>query len=352
MAEDVKSLPTKEQGISALLNQDDSALAQSLGLEHLVKPLEEAKEVVAEEEEVVEEKAEEKPEEKPKEKPEAEEKPEEKPEEEPKKLLTEFVMKQDGQEVDIPSDVTFDLKANNKDYKDVPLDKVVLLAQMGFYNQQREEEVLAAKQFVSETTQENQQLREVVSQLRQEFEDLLADERYREAAVEEYEKSNTPESRARRAEEQLRHREQEVASERERTQAQSYIATQIYPAVKQLLQEFPTVSEDEVIGRFNRLISPLMVNGIVPFSKLSEVKGVVSSELRNWAQAQHLERDAAQTKTAKTIDAEKTKTAMAKRQVARQVAPAGKPGRETRKQTTYKSAEEWVQKGLDEILSD
>lgn len=355
---------TKEKGIGALLNKNDTELAKSLGLESLMPgdgvTAEDAVEQAIEEVPLVEKRVEvpkpkppvvkppvEEPDEEVEPEPDAV-KDEEKPEE--VKLLTPFAVKQSGEEVEIPMDLTFDFKANKKEYKDVPLDKVVLLAQMGVYNQEREDKVRASEEVTTEVTSENENLRELVIHLRDEFKNLLEDEEYREAAIEHYARENTPEARARRAEQERDNERATNQSQRHLEQATNYVATQIYPVVKSIPVEFPTVSEDEVLGRFNRLVTPYMRNGTVPFAKLPEVKRLVDQELRTWAQAVHLERGSAQTKTANVVKAEKVKTALAKRQVARTLQPSGKAAKETRKPRKYGSAQDWAENSLGEIL--
>lgn len=379
----VQEIDTKTSGIGTLLNQTDAELAKSLGLEYLVEqPSEETSEETQEEVQEVkpevkqvakpvrkpapipevkpevkaevkdEVEAEESSEEQEPEEAEEKEKPDTESDEsaEGRKLLTTFVIKQGGEEVEIPTDLTFDFKGNKKDYKDVPIDKVVLLAQMGVYNQEREDKVRATEEMATEINERNEQLTELVMHLREEFVNLLSDEEYREAAIEQYLKSNSPEARAQRAEEEARQVRTTVRSQQQHEQATNYVATQIYPVMKALPQEYANVSEDEVLGRFNRLVTPLLRNGTVPLAKLPEVKRLVENDLRMWAQALHLERDSAHKKTENIVKGEKTKTTLAKRQAARAVQPSGKAAKETRKPRTYSSANEWAEKGLDDIL--
>lgn len=274
-----------------------------------------------------------------------------------KPLLTTFAMKQGKTEVDIPRDVAFDFKANGKEYKDVPLDKVVLLAQMGFYNEAREQEVGLAKKYVSETQQENKQLRDLTDNLKKEFDDLLKDDEYYETAKAEYRRRNSPEERARRAEESVRQQRGITEAQARTTQAQGYIQSNILPAVGQILQTFQSsVSEDEVMGRFNRLITPYLVNGIVPIEHLPTVKHLVDVDLAQWAKAVSLEREGTVKKQAdkaeKIVKAEKTKTTLAKRELARAVKPQGGTARtkEANKPKQYKSATEWSESAIDDIL--
>lgn len=280
---------------------------------------------------------------------------------EEKPFLTQFVLKQGTQETEIPRDVTLDFTANKKEYKDVPLDKVVLWAQMGVYNEAREQEVQNAKHYVAEVTNLNKQQEQALNTLRKEFDDLLGDEAYYEAARSEWLRHNTPEQRARRAEENLRQERQREAATEQTRQAQAYIQNEIFPAVEKVLQTFKgQVSEDEVMGRFNRLIMPYMQNGSVPYQLLPTVKQLVETELAGWAQGITMERDTARKKqetavkevAGKQVKTAQTRATLAKRELARAVKPQGtqRVMKEAKKPKQYKSAQEWSESALEEIL--
>lgn len=277
---------------------------------------------------------------------------------EAKPLLTQFTLKQDGNETEIPRDVTLDFKGNGKEYKDMPLDKVVLLAQMGLYNEAREQEVQLAKKYVSETSQNMKHAETLIEGLKKEFNDLLSDETYYEVARQEFLKNNSPEERARRAEESLQQQRQVERVQEQKRQGQAYIQTNILPAVERILQTFPSVSEDEVMGRFNRLITPYLENGVVPINSLPAVKQLVEQEMNNWAQSITAERDTArkqqEEKVQKIVKTEKVKTTLAKRELARTLKPQGTLAnvKETKKSKQYKSADDWANSAVNDILTD
>jgi len=277
---------------------------------------------------------------------------------EAKPLLTQFTLKQDGNETEIPRDVTLDFKGNGKEYKDMPLDKVVLLAQMGLYNEAREQEVQLAKKYVSETSQNMKHAETLIEGLKKEFNDLLSDETYYEVARQEFLKNNSPEERARRAEESLQQQRQVERVQEQKRQGQAYIQTNILPAVEKILQTFPSVSEDEVMGRFNRLITPYLENGVVPINSLPAVKQLVEQEMNNWAQSITAERDTArkqqEEKVQKIVKTEKVKTTLAKRELARTLKPQGTLAnvKETKKSKQYKSADDWANSAVNDILTD
>ena len=284
----------------------------------------------------------------------AETKAEAEKKEEEVKLLTDFtVVDEAGEQVD-PKSLKFklDFKANKKDYNDVPIDKVVLLAKMGVYNQDKQDEVENSKRYVAEVAQVNKALRTAVDELRSEFDDLLSNEEYRDAAVEQFAKQNTPEEKARKERDELARQRQDLEHQQRTQVATEYIATNIQPAITQILHTYPSVSEDEMLGRFNRLITPYLVNGVVQPHNLPRVKEVVDTELNMWAQSIHLEREDAKQVVEKRVQSEKTKTALEKKRVARVVKPRGKAAKTQRKSKTYASAEDWANRAPTDILEE
>ena len=289
-------------------------------------------------------------------KAEGEEKAEDDKEELPK-LLTEFTVQEGEEEKEIPREMTLTFTANKQERKDVPLDKVVLMAQMGFYNEEREQQVLAAKEFVASTRTENEQLRQTIQEVAKRAERLLTDEQFFETAQNEFIRINSPEERAQRAEKELEDLRTSGSTQSDNTQAEAdaknYIASNLAPALEKVVTAYSTVSEDEVMGRFHRLTAPLLVNGIVPISRLGDVEKIINEDMANWAQQIHLERDTKAKAKDLEVKAERTKTTLAKKQVARKTKPTGKgvaPGA-SKRQKTYASADEWLQ-NLDGIVAE
>lgn len=269
--------------------------------------------------------------------------------EEPK-LLTKFQVFDDEGELDTADTaqrIKISLKANGKDYEHLSLDKVVQLAQMGFYNQERENQVLAAKQFVAETQRELESRNIEFQQLIGEYTKLFEDPEYFEAARMAYLQHNSPEQRASRAEAALGQRLENDRAQQEQQQVAKFVENDLTPAVSKITTDYGTVSFEELMGRFSILTAPLLVRGQVPASKLPEVRRIVSEDLEPWAKQLHLQRDTDRKAQEVRVQAEQAKTTLAKRQLARTVQPKGSPAQPApAKPKQYDTAQAW----LDDVL--
>lgn len=274
------------------------------------------------------------------------------PTEEPR-LLTKFTIKDKEGELEVPQ-LFFDFTASKKEFKDVPLDKVVLLAQMGVRNQEREEEVKAAKEFVPQLQQQVQDLTGALQQLELQSQRLLEDEEYFLRARDIYAQNNTPEMRARRAEERLQMQQQQFATNQEEAAASNFIATQIAPTMESLLKDNPLVSERELLGEYTQLIAPILERGRVPPARLPLVKQMVDGELVHRISAlqteKALDRRQATAVEKAAIDKAKLDTAKAKRVAARAVAPRGAPGPEAKKPTSFATVDDWLKSGFGGLV--
>jgi hypothetical protein len=233
-----------------------------------------------------------------------------------------FAVFQGADEVEIPADLKIRFKADGED-REVDLNGVVRLAQMGYYNEQRANEIREFREQLPqiresfETLQdENQRLTEFAQRV------LSGDEEYLAQEQEEFLRASSPEARAERA-------ERELAAERQR-QRGSGVEQQAAQFVRSLVPEFeslqiaaPKVSFEEVVGKFNILTAPLMVRGQIPPAKFREVERIIRSELRPWAEAQHAKRMGAEKATTAASTRATANAAAAKRQAARAVLPQG-----------------------------
>lgn len=304
-------------------------------------PAEEApkakKEAVAEEEEMVEvpldeaeETAEEEaPEEEESEDAEDEEGEEEESEEETppsnKPPLTKFkVFDKDGDELEIPAEIKFSYKANGREYEDVPLEKVVQLAQMGHYNHEREQDLKQRETKAEQASQRAQQLETALSEVNELvtriFEDVEAYDKAREAYLAE----NTPEARARRSEQELTELKRQQREQSEGQYIAQFVQNDLAPSLESLHKGHPNVNEYEVQGKFTELIAPLLVRGRLPVDRIPYVKALVERDLTAWVKATHLDRDDRKTVDKKKLSVDTEKKALAKRAVARKVKTGGK----------------------------
>lgn len=263
--------------------------------------------------------------------------------------LTKFRVFDKEGELEIP-DLNLSFKANGKDYEQVPLDKVVKFAQMGVYNQAREEEVAAAKQFVPQLQQQINDLTGAYQELSFRAQRLLEDPEFAMRAQQHYAALNTPEARAARAEQQLQVQQAQFADQATFQQAQQYLATDIAPALEQVFKSNPLVSERELLGEYSTMIAPLLDRGQVPLAKLPLVRQMVETHLRPVLEGLQAEKELAQRQAKAESAKAVAETVKAKRVAARAVVPQGTPGPEAKKPTSFKTVDDWLKSGFGGIV--
>jgi hypothetical protein len=236
----------------------------------------------------------------------------------------------DGQgEVELP-EVTIEFKAHGETRK-MPLDKVVRLAQSGFYNEQLQQEVKSSRTEAAEIKNEFQSIRDAYERQVAFNRALLenGDEFFLQQR-EEYARRNGPEERARRLETQL-HRER---AERERMvwagRAQSFLQGDLEPTVNALLAEYSSVTDVEAAGYLAPYLKSLEVNGVIPPQRYGEVKRLLEADLPEWMGHLHFQRTETtkQTNAKRTVELRKAQaeTAKAKRDLTKVASPARSPG--------------------------
>lgn len=276
-------------------------------------------------------------------KPEAKVEPEKvEPEKEQRAPLTKFAVFDEEGELTPDIDLKFKFDAAGKP-REVPLDKLVLLAQMGFYNQEREDRVKDADSFKVTAEQQLTRYAAAVQRLSSEYANIFEDPSYYEAARTAYFQENSPERRAEKAETQLRDYQTQQTKVAEQAEANLYVANTLTPVFESLLKTYPTVSYEELMGRFSVLTTPLVASGVPLRQRLSETKRILDSELTHWVQSKHLERDVERKAKDAELTGEKTRTMLAKRQMARAVQPRGQAAPATPAlPTNFNSAAEWL----------
>lgn len=258
-----------------------------------------------------------------------------------RKPMTEFAILDEQGELEIP-DVKIRFKAKGEE-RELPLDHVVRLAQFGFANEEREQQVMAARRFVAEAQQTQTTLQQQIQQYEQSYDRLFNDPGFYEAARLEYLQQNTPEARAQRAESQVHAIRQQQLAQQEDQQITAFVQQNLVPTVQTLLTNNPSVNEHEVLGRYTELTAPLLVNGRIPLNRLAYVQRLVSEDLASWVERQHYERQLKQTQAAQAATRQTQETATAKRQAARVFAHQGAPGgNQPAKPTQYKTAADWL----------
>lgn len=257
-----------------------------------------------------------------------------------RQLMTEFkVLDQEG-ELEIP-EIEIEFKAKGEVRK-LPLDHVVRLAQFGFANEEREQQVIAAKRFVSEAQQKEVEFQKLVQQYEGYYDKIFNDPAFYEEARLAYLNQNSPEARAQRAEQQLQQISVARQNEQEKKVIAGFVEQTVMPAMSRLLSENPLVNENELIGRYTALTAPLLVNGRVPLTRLREVAHLVQSDLSTWAQQTQYERTLAKQTSERQAAKATQQVAAAKRQAARVFAQPGTVAQPTSKPTKFNSAREWL----------
>lgn len=271
--------------------------------------------------------------------------------EEPKKLLTSFTVKDDtGAETEIPS-LKLSFKAGGKMQEDLPLDKVVRLAQSGFYAEQMGAERDQLKKELPEIQTRAERLEAALEDQKALNARMLEDEDFFLQAREQYAAVNTPEHRAQRAEAKLRETEQRQQQVRLVEEANGFVQNAVTPILTRLAEEYPTVTVEELYGRLTIETAPLLRNGVIPRQHWNEVTRLLESSVAQYAEAQHARRDgdrvkATQKATKEVTKAQETAT-KAKRVLAKAMAPAGK-GTVKAKPPAIRTAED----AADAVIAD
>jgi len=255
----------------------------------------------------------------------------------------------DGAPVEEVPDLKIKFTADGKE-REANVDQLVRLAKMGYYNERRENEVALTKQTMGQAQQEIRGYQEALQERDTLIERYLADPNFREVATQEYQRLNSPQARLERLEQERVEQQQAQVAQQRTALATGYIEQTITPKVESVAKQFPSVTNEEIIGRITLLTSDLTVGGVVPPEYLPEVERRIDTDLRPWAEQRHTDRVGSQTVAERRarvqVDAAKVEAAMAKRQLARAVsptkvgavAPSG-PGTPPKP----KSAEDWMQ---------
>lgn len=237
-------------------------------------------------------------------------------------LAAEFTIRQGDTEVEIPTDVSISFIADGEQ-RDLPLDRVVRLAQMGYYNEERANEIREFREALPEIESRFDALEQERDSLVHGLQRILAgDDEYLEQEREAYVRAQSPEARAARLERELEEVKRGQGANQIEQQARQFVAG-LAPELDAIVKEAPEVSWEEVVGRFNILTAPLMVRGQIPPTRWRQVEQIVRGDLRQWAEAQNTKRTTAKNTQTQSVQSARAESRAAKRQVARAVLPRG-----------------------------
>jgi hypothetical protein len=246
------------------------------------------------------------------------------------KLATDFVLRDAEGEVEVP-ELMVEYKANGKVRKD-RLDQVVKLAQFGVYNEERERKVQAVEESVQTLASEREQLTRLLSERENQLERMLTDEDFLYAVRDAYERQNTPEVRAQRAEDEtkLLRAERELAPVL--SQNDTFNNAEVVPALEMIARALPSVTMDELEQRLEIVALANAETGptgtkYIPPSRFNTIRQYISEDLAIWAQYQHARRSESSRPSPEvaTARAETDKARIAAQKAKRLVGQATRP---------------------------
>lgn len=283
--------------------------------------------------------------------------------------ITPFAVFDAEGEVEIP-DIKITFKAGGKEYEQTPLDKVVRMAQSAPLAEQYREAAEKLPQVEQTAQQIHAAYQKAVADIEANnalYERLLSNPDLYVQAVEAYQRLNSPEARAQRAEQEmqaLRQQQQQVQQQQQAqhalSEAMSFAQARIAPAVDALQQQYASVIEpEEFADRFHSLTADLLEAGPhgrpwVPPTKLPEVERRIQTDLAQWAEAKASKRratHASATQQAQTeVKQAQSAAQQANRKLARAVAPARTPvAPDVPREKPIKTAQDAVEAALERV---
>ena len=261
-------------------------------------------------------------------------------------LATEFALYDADGEVEVPN-LMVEYKANGKMRSD-RLDQVVKLAQWGVYNKDREEKVQQVEQVAQQVYQEREELAALLSEREEQIEKLLMDDDFLMAVRDAYGEQNSPESRAARAEQEVKDIRVQNQMSAIAEKGQVFYENEVMPALNMIVGALPSVSVDELAEKFQMAMYAHVErapNGeaYVPASRYDAIRQYILDDLAVWAQGQHGRRSksttsAPQRETQKALaerDRARIESQKAKRAVGQKTLPVGNAGKPSGKPKAY-----------------
>jgi hypothetical protein len=223
-------------------------------------------------------------------------------------------------------------------------------------NKQVEAEAQSA---ISERNEMAQKLAEREDQLVR----LLQEDDYYYNAREAYERENSPELRAERAEQRIRDLQVSQQMQQINNEGNQFWESELEPAIGMLSDALPTVSSDELAERCVLGIQAYMElapNGqpYIPSDRFDDVRKYVVEELAYWAKLKHEQRsDSSSTVEASTalekLEKARVEAQKAKRLVGQKTKPVGRAGKASspKKQRQAATLDDALDSALDSVLS-
>lgn len=287
--------------------------------------------------------------------PDATAKAEEKPSADaPAKLAAEFTLfDADGDELDI-ADVMGKIKEIGIPYKGevrkMPLDRVVRLAQSGFRNEQLYQQAEEAIQRSSTLESDFEAANDSIARQNKFIETLLTDDAARDAARARLQALNTPEARAERAEREAAQLRASLANRGVQATAATFWEQEVQPALDKIMKEFPALSPEEVVGRFN--IATAKLGAVIQPKDFEAVRALLKDDFPAWAAGLQETRASQSTEIRKV----KESNTLLKKKVNAGVRPTGRVATSTEAKPAKKPArpmsDEMFENLVDSALAD
>lgn len=205
-------------------------------------------------------------------------------------LATQFVLYDQDGEVEVP-DLMVKYQANGKERND-RLDQVVKLAQWGAYNQERDQKAKQVEQQYATVKAEADELSDTLAEREAQLERLLQDDDFLFAAREAYERENSPERRAARADERAQAAEVSAQLAPIVAEGQRFYTQEVGPALARIAQVLPGVTAEELDQRMALAMQAHAQMGphgqpIVTPAKYDALRTYIVEDLAVWAKAMH-----------------------------------------------------------------
>lgn len=245
-------------------------------------------------------------------------------------LQAEFAVLDDDGELEIPN-IKIRYKANGRD-REERLDQVVKLAQMGVYNADRQDKIRQVETHAQQVQARVEEYENVLRTREKQIERLLTDDNYLYEVRDRYAEHNSPEERARRAEEQVHEVRAEAQMSEVRRVGSAFFNGEVAPALTLLEQHLPNVSKEEMAERTMRQLQSHYRKGprgvmYLPPESHDALRDYLVNDLAVWAQGQNQLRGGAATskKDAQdVVEKAQIESQKAKRVVGKKTRPVGR----------------------------
>lgn len=283
----------------------------------------------------------------------------------PIKLATDFsIVGPDGAELDTSDVVTkvglTRFKVGEKDYE-MPYDRVVRLAKSGIHNEALYKDAQDAKDMRSDLESQIETSRQTLGR-HNEVTSAIWDDLIRQGILEQlapnspsaqylsrWQHFNSPESqveRLRRENEELR---QQKAGQSAADKSASFVQDDVLTPIGALLQQYPSVTQEEIIGRFTVLTQKF--GAVIQPKDFAAVRTIIRETLPAYAASVHESRTGQATALRK---AQETSTLLKKRvaQNARPIGRAATAEEAKAKRPEPRNVDELKRRVIDDVLAE